>query len=430
MSSIESIKNKVRPSLYQKSNDPNSGQALEKKIEELRQNPKFSGWSEVYLRDYAISTLKTYNANINNINHESSYNQLGHPLDVKWSQYSYEEILQMEDSGVSIPEDFLEWAHTMQSSNSVEYQLDTGDSVDENDADGLRADIGDAGNMGMKSVAKVFAKQTQTQEEQITQALKDFEPLSSEMSAVKSEAESVQNNTMQKIQDYMSEWQGLDSKAKRGDQLTVEEKARYGQLGIVMNSEVQNCTVQVDNLTADFDEISKAMAATTKSAKIAQDYAQDTSYVGGLIANYEAKHKSAPVAGSNAIFDGTVGLVGMLQSNAVGKNLAVSAITSGNRLKTISFDANTSIERLTGQMSAVTSGATSGRKAIGKEVDDGNAKADKPMTEIPPPPENAEKPPTEENTLAQEEDPNNINTIIKKDLKEPSNPKTTETIVV
>lgn len=456
MTSLESIRNKVRPSLYQTGKNESGKSALEEKIEELKQKPEFSGWSDAYIRDYALSILKKYSANINRLNHESAYNQLGHPLDIKWSQYSYEEILQMEDNGVKIPEEFLEWAHSMQSSNSVEYQLDTGDTVNENDADGLRTNIGDAGNMGMKDVAKVFAKQTQTQEEQITQAMKDFEPLASQMGAVQAEANSVQTNSMQKVQEYMNEWRVLDAKIKRGEELSTEEKALYGQLGILMNVEAKNCAVQVGNLTADFDEISKAMAVTTKSAKIAQDYAQDTSYIGGLIANYEAKHKSAPVAGGNSAFNGTAGLVGILQSNAVGKNLAVSAIASGNRLKTVTFEADNSIGNLTGQISAIASSVAEGRKNIVAEVQDGSVKADAepkvgtepetenpPETDVPPeeetlppeattpPPENAVKPSTtENNTLAEDEDPNNINTILKKELKEPPKPKATETIVV
>lgn len=455
--SLEAIKHKVNFSQYQKTVDPNAPSALEKKVAELRKDPKFSKFNDSELYDYALSCLKNYSTQINAINNEAVFNKLGQPLDPQWSQFTYEEILEMEDNGVKIPEEFLEWAHSMQSENTVEYELDTGDVIEDNDADGLRADIGDAGNMGLKNVAKVFAKQTKTQEDQINQAITEFEPLSANLDSVKSEADSVQNNTMKKIQNMMSEWQVLDTKAKRGEALSEDEKARYAQLGLTMNNEVKSSVVQIENLTVDFDKIAKEMTATSKLAKVAQDYATDTSYIGGLIANYEAKHKSASTGKNQFIFDGTVGVVDLLKSNAVGRNLAMTSITSGNKLKTVSFDADKSIKTITNQMSTISTNTSRGNSNVSTVVDEGIAKADSvapsdkqetkepdakekdtailPEDELMVPPEIAEMLPAngedgDDNTLAEEENPNSINTILKKNIKGPSKPQPTETIVV
>ena len=171
MSSIESIKNKVQFAKLQSYLD---NDIFEETLEELRNDPQFAGWSEEQLNEYASSLIQKHNSAANSLNLDAAFSILGKPLDPEWSQYSYEEILQMEDNGVLIPEEFLEWAHSMQSSNTVEYQLDTGDVNDINDAEGLKADIGDAGNMGKKNVAMVFNKQVAAQEEILQLSDEDF----------------------------------------------------------------------------------------------------------------------------------------------------------------------------------------------------------------------------------------------------------------
>ncbi len=477
MGSRQDIKNRVNSQKYTKDAVSDGPSALEQKIQELKQNPNFSSWPDDALNDYAASLLSNYNATINDINLQSN-NKLGHPLDAKWSQYTYEEILQMEDNGVVIPEEFLEWAHSMQSSNTVEYELDTGDVVDENDADGLRADIGDAGNMGMKNVAKVFAKQTQLQEEQINKAIQDFEPLSAELEAVNSEAESIQNSAMKKIESYMNDFKVLDKKVQQGQELTVDEKARYSQLSGVMSAEINSCNVKIEDLTVNFDEIAKEMTSTVNLAKNAQDYADDTNFIGGLIANYEAKHDSAPIAANNHIFDGSAGLVNLLKTNSVGKDLAKSVTVSANKLKTTTFDVDQNIKTISNQMQTVAATAFDGVSNMSAAVNSGNAQKDTKVmpkksdqkqqeadtkkaeleentndilnNEIPPTPgniiddtplisenkvaampleDNEPQQEPQDNVFVQNEDLNDINTILKKSLKAPQTPEATETIV-
>ena len=118
----------------------------------------------------------------------------------------------------------------------------------------------------MKNVVKVFAKQTQHQEEQINKAIQDFEPLSAELEAVNSEAESIQNSAMKKIESYMNDFKVLDKKVQQGQELTVDEKARYSQLNGVMSSEINSCNLKIEDLTVNFDEIAKEMTSTTNLA--------------------------------------------------------------------------------------------------------------------------------------------------------------------
>lgn len=433
MTSIESIKKIVYPSKYE---PYQPSELLQQKIQELKNNPDFANWPDEYIEDYAQSLILKSNTSINLLNLEASFKKLGKPLDPEWSQYSYEEILQMEDNGVNVPEEFLEWAHSMQSTNTVEYELDTGDVNDINDADGLSADIGDAGNMGKKNVAKVFNKQVAAQEEILKQCTQEFEQYSSNLDTVTDDAQTVQNNTLKKVQEMMSEWEALDAKAKKGEQLTEDEKSRYGQLGVLMSNEVQNSLVQIDNFTSDFDQISKLMRSASKEAKVAQDYANDTSYVGSLLTEYETAHKSRVVVGNNQIFDGATGVVDLLKSNTVGKNLVVESIKAGGNLQDVTFGSDKSIKKVSAQIKKITGDIDSSNSSISDIVTDGgqaDVGAVKPNTEdkpVEPPPtednpdviaqinQNNETEEEQDNVFAQDEDLNNINTILKHQRKQ------------
>lgn len=90
-------------------------------------------------------------------------------------------------------------------------------------------------------------------------------------------------------------------KPKAGEEMTQDEKARYGQLGFLMDNEVKSSTVQIENFTTDFDRISKLMQGVSKEAKVAQDYASDTTFTANLITQYESQHNERTVTGSNLI---------------------------------------------------------------------------------------------------------------------------------
>lgn len=448
MSRIQAYKDKVHQmALYLVA----SGEqyTLEDKIEELKADPKFSGWTETQLEEYATSLVLTNNVRGYGIYMNSVYDKSGKPVDTEWAQYTYEEILQMEDNGVLIPDEYLEWAHSMQSSNVAEYELDTGDVNATNDVEGTKRDVGEAGNMGLTNVAKVLTKKVVLQEEALNDAVKEFEQYSADMDAMTNDALAVQNNALKQVQEMMNEWQSIDNKVKNGEELTADEQARYGELGLMMENVVSNSTMQVASFTSDFDEISKLMQSTSEEAKVAQDYANETSFNGNIIAQYEASQQGKSVTGNNHIFTGASGTVALVKANALGKNLAVSSIKQSGYLQNTTFDADESIKKLSAQMTNMTADVNTGDRNISQVVSDGISTANSAMTapqpqqnEAPPEPvapvESVEIPGEEtavqntppvppqndnneqnENVFAQQEDFNNINTILKRQQKDP-----------
>ena len=418
---------------------------LEDKIEELKADPKYSGWSDTQIEEYATSLVLTNNVRGYGIYMNSVYDKSGKPTDTEWAQYTYEEILQMEDNGVLIPDEYLEWAHSMQSSNVGEYELDTGDVNATNDVEGTKSDVGEAGNMGLTNVAKVLTKKVVLQEEILNEAVKEFEQYSADMETMTNDALSVQNNALKQVQEMMNEWQSIDNKVKNGEELTAAEQARYGELGLMMENVVSNSTMQVASFTSDFDEISKLMQSKSEEAKVAQDYANETSFTGDIIAQYEASQQGKSVTGNNHIFTGASGTVALIKANALGKNLAVASIKQSGYLQNTTFDTDESIKKISAQMTNMTANINTGDRNMSAVISEGMSATDSAMTapqtqaeEAPPAPVAPVEIPGEEttqntppvppqndnneqneNVFAQQEDFNNINTILKRQQKDP-----------
>ena len=444
MSSIDALKKRLMEASYYKTINSGNSYTVEDRVEDLKQNPDFAGWSDEDLYNYAKSLFDQRNERVYRQFIEGINKNLGIHGDGEWSQFTYEEILQMDDNGVQIPDEVLKWAHSMQASNVVDYEIESGDANDVNDTDSTKSDVGEAGNTGLTNIAKVFFFFFILQEAVLQEAEKNFEQYSTQLNTASDDALAVQNNALKEVQNMMNQWQAIDNKVKAGETLSADEQAKYGELGLLMSNIVNNSTVQIANYMSDFDEISKLMQATSKEAKIAQDYANDTSFTGSLIAEYESSPKSSASTNYSHVYTGAVGIVDLIKSNAIGKNLSVAAIQQSGHLQNTAYSADKSIKEVSKIMNNMTDDVESGSRNISLVVSENASEAvsQEPKNEetsppadvtpegeeIPAPPENSEDN-ENKNVFAQEEDFNNIDSIIKRQQKQAPNPESQDIIV-
>jgi len=440
ISSLQAIKKKIRTDMY---NPVPQGNYLEEKINELRQDPKYANWSDQQLNDYASSLINKSNALTRQLGFERVASRLGKPVDPIWSQFTYEELLQMEDGGVIVPEEFLEWAHSMEEADVSDYELDDTDSLNENGADTIRADAGGAGSVGEKKTVKALSRQVVLKREVLEDAQKEFEQYSTALDSSVNSAEQLQNDSLKKVQAMMSEWQVLDKKAKSGESLTPEEQNRYGQIGVMMNNEVNASNVDITNFTSDFDKISELMKSTSKEAKLAQDFVTSAELMGNLVPVQEGKHNYMSV-NENRGFTGSFGLMDILKSASVGKNIAVDTIKKTNELQIVSSKSNKSIREVSDKMKSMTDIVDSGNINILNEVENIESEpsyenvGDVQETPPPPPTDGMDAPldvqaqkddSEEENSFVEEEDFNDINSILKRQQKKAPEPEIEQVVI-
>ena len=440
VSSIQTLKKQLANSKYAETEQANF---LQEKIDELKNDPNFSGWTDFELQNYAQSIIMEHNSATRSRGFERVASLIGKPVDEIWSQFTYEEILLMEDGGVVIPEEFLKWAHSMEEADTSDYELDETSSLNENGADTLRADAGSSGTVGEKKTVKALSRQVVLKEETLQQAQNEFEQYSSTLEVSSSEANTRQNESLQRIQSMLGEWQILDNKAKSGTPLTAEEQVRYGQIGSLMNAEVKASNAEVENYTADFEEISALIKATSKDAKLAQNFVRDAELMGTLVPQQEGKHSYMSLD-KNSGFTGAFGLMDILKSASIGKNITVDTLKNSANLQSVMSTSTKSLKQVSNQMESMTASVESGNENIQDEATSvkidatGGDVGDVPETP-PPPPEGMDAPlpakaktseeDDEENRLVGSEDLNNINSILKRQQRKAPEPETEEIVI-
>lgn len=440
VSSIQTLKNQIANSKYSETEQSNF---LQETIEKLRQDPKFAGFSDFELQNYAQSIIMEHNTATRSRGFERVVSLLGKPVDDIWSQFTYEEILLMEDGGVVIPEDFLQWAHSMEEADTSDYELDETDSLNENGADTLRADAGSSGSVGEKKTVKALSRQIVLKEEALKQAQSEFEQYSSTLEASSSEAKTRQNESLQRIQSMLGEWQVLDKKAKSGEPLTAEEQTRYGQIGNLMNTEVKASNAEISNYSADFDEISALIKSTSKDATLAQNFVRDADLMGNLVPQQEGRHGYMSLD-KNSGFTGAFGLMDILKSSSIGKNITVDTLKNSADLQSVMSTSNKSLKQVSNKMETMTESVDSGNAGIQEEAD--SVKTDSAGEDVgevpetpPPPPEGMDAPPPtnakspedeeQENRLIGSEDLNNINSVLKRQQKKAPEPELEDIVI-
>ena len=147
---------------YEEERQKNHEEAVAKKVEELKalynSNPtkysKFKNFDEEDWKNYAETCLKANSATTAKYSFSSLPSVENDPELAKWAKFTYEEILQMESTGVLIPKEILAWAHTMQDSDVTAYEI--------NDDPNATEETEETGTNSSNSELKELQKKAQT----------------------------------------------------------------------------------------------------------------------------------------------------------------------------------------------------------------------------------------------------------------------------
>lgn len=243
-------------------------------------------YSDEYYLDYAKS--------IDNREMQGAYNEVFHKKaaqcdiqDAKWRGYSYEEIIQMKNSGVKIPEEVLLWAEAQQESDVIAYEVISDEaSIDDNTT--TEEVAGDTNINSLQTKAKFYINKAEDTQENNKQKIEEFETLSNKVTQIKNEKESSYKNAINEISKLTNELEELDEKNKNGT-LTQSEAKRYKELGKIVNT--KNNTA-VDNMlknTYEVDEFLSSIDSLNKEANNNLTLADDIQKTNDDLSNFDRK---------------------------------------------------------------------------------------------------------------------------------------------
>lgn len=250
-------------------------------------------YSDEYYLDY--SSRNTY---INMVEH------LGEPQrarasmcavqDPNWQGYSYEEIIQMENNGVKIPQEVLLWAHSQQESDIVSYEVIESEALnDDNTSTGEISDSSDI-NALLKNAQIYTVKSTSAQKTAEEDAQK-YSELSTQAKKIQAENKNTYKDELDKISKLTKEWKQLDTKNKNGT-LNVSEKTKYNELSKTINSESTTSNKkEVAFNERELDELLSSMSGlsekTTENTKTANETIQASEALSNKIKTYNTNQQ-------------------------------------------------------------------------------------------------------------------------------------------
>lgn len=327
LESISQIKDKVHQSMYEDVTYTRFD--VEEVVAKLRKDPKFKNFSDGELYEYAYGLNTLRNTQIHSAQLNSMGFDTGKPKDPFWSQYTYEEILNMANDGVAVPEEFVDWAHTMQDSDTTSYQIE-GSSEDENAYDNLAAETDNIESTDIQKRAQAFASKAQAQEELIKNKCEEIKPQVNQVQAEKNELEQNQKASLKQIESMTNEWKSLDTKFKKGEELSNSEQKKYKELGALLNDPNNSLLLQTKKVGNDIEELMNQIENVDMLLNINEKINAEIEDVGTRMASVEGnkKHIVLPSNSGNQV----LGISAAFYAASMGNNLAYDTGLAGINL--------------------------------------------------------------------------------------------------
>ena len=255
--------------------------------------------------------------------------------DSQWAGYSYEEIIQMENSGVTIPQEVLLWAHAQQESDVTAYEVISTTSAND-DNSSTEELVGDFDLNSLQAKAKQSVMKT-TEAEKNTQTVKEeYNKNKDRALEIKNENNNSYQKSMNEISNLTNEWKKLDKKAKNG-QLSEVEQSRYQELSKVLGNKSSSSMKEIEVNSKELDNLLSSMnlleTKVTENESIADDAVQAGKDLSNLNKNY---HEMQQTHSTSGVVYSNMGLLSDVLYGITGSSIEKIAIDTGKDLTEIS----------------------------------------------------------------------------------------------
>lgn len=215
--------------------------------------------------------------------------------DPNWQGYSYEEIIQMENNGVKIPQEVLLWAHAQQESDIVSYEIIESEALNDNNTSTGEISNSSDINTLLKN-AQIYTVKSTSAQKTAEENAERYSELSTQAKKIQSENKNTYKDELEKISKLTKEWKQLDTKNKNGT-LNSSEKNRYNELSKTINSESNNNNKkEVAFNEKELDELLSSMSGlsekTTENTKIADETIQASEALSNKIKTYNTSQQT------------------------------------------------------------------------------------------------------------------------------------------
>ena len=291
-------------------------------VAEMQSDSQYAGYTEEQLTLIAKAKLNTLNGLVLNTAFTQYIPDNGLPTGTKWNEYSYEEILAMEQNGVVIPKEFTDWAHSMQDGDATNYVIDESELNNSNSLEEVdQATENSQDAMTAKAIA--YAKKCQQQEEKLNDAVIDLAPKKDKAEQIQNQAKTEQENGMKQLTEMAKRWNELKS---------------LNGANADLRRQMTETADSLDAIVVSMDGISKDIESNT-------DLSAETIELANTLAGVQKGYNQTSVPGKMTFM--AIGEIANMIYGAKGKSVARDTVDAGVDLQELSNETQVEINKNT-----------------------------------------------------------------------------------
>ena len=165
--------------------------------------------------------------------------------DVLWSEFTYEEIIDLYNDGVEVPDDVLQQAYKMLNDDEMTNETDTDDELSNVSDNTPSSNDTNGSNWSdyKKQVVNALYNQQKAHDEFVSE-MEDIELFEAELNKLEAENEQNSISTKFELEKTEKEWNTLKNKADRGEELTFVENKKLEELA----QDFKNLNEDIENI--------------------------------------------------------------------------------------------------------------------------------------------------------------------------------------
>ncbi len=194
--------------------------------------------------------------------------------DPQWAIYSYDEILEMENSGVEIPEEVRQWAHAQQQADVTDYIMISEETTTEDTSASTEDSTNNNDLNSLQKKTKQYIVQSENAQEEIEVEYNEHQKKANSAKKIKKQKEDSYKDSMNELSDKTKEWQKLNEKKKQGH-LSFKERIRFKHLSKILDTSngtlLKEVQADQNNLEDFLESLDGLNAKTDESITLAQE---------------------------------------------------------------------------------------------------------------------------------------------------------------
>lgn len=256
-------------------------------------------------------------------------------LDPVWSQYSPEEIIQMENEGVNIPQEILDIAHTILEGSGENYE-----GGEDEEGAGEKTTERES-FLELIPKAEKHIEKLNDNKEKIDDKIDDLlaENQSNQKSLFSKQKE--QLDELKEYEEKIREWRHLQDKINNGEELTDSEARKYAQI----TGMLQDKNTNSKDFGLDKNKIAFSLNEINILAVLGEKLADETIEIGDELTDYISQDNYKR---TRDMVMGEVGILRGIVAMANGKSLAKEASIVGNEAKEYTEETTSTINDIAG----------------------------------------------------------------------------------